>query len=67
MYPAMYFSSRGYLPDWKLMAEYSEFAEQEANSQEFAGINSEYSAIAMPDGTSKRYPLEENHITCSSK
>ena len=39
------------------MAEYSEFAEQEADSQEIAGINSEYSAIAMPGGISKRYPL----------
>jgi len=63
----MYFSSRGYLPDWKLMAEYSEFAEQEADSQEIAGINSEYSAIAMPGGISKRYPLEEKYITCSPK
>ena len=31
----------------------------------FSGINPKYSVIIMPGGISKRYPLEEKHITSS--
>jgi hypothetical protein len=28
------------------------------------GINPEYSAMGVPGGILKRYPLEENHMIC---